>query len=53
VALAGGNLGPDRALRLLVKERLARIPRAEPLDAVVQPVLGALALARREVRGER
>jgi glucosamine kinase len=47
VALAGGNLETDRALRPLVLERLRRLPRAAPVDTALEPVLGALAIARR------
>ena len=47
VALAGGNLDPDRALRSLVLARLAKIARVAPREATLDPALGALALARR------
>ncbi len=47
VALAGGNLEPERALRPLVLKRLQRLPRASAIETPLDPVLGALALARR------
>jgi len=47
VALAGGNLEPERALRALVLERLRKLHRAAPVEAALEPVLGALAMARR------
>ncbi len=47
VALAGGNLEADRALRPLVLKRLGKVARVAPLVAPLDPVLGALALARR------
>lgn len=47
VALAGGNLQPDRALRPLVLARLAKIGRASPVQAPLDPAMGALALARK------
>jgi len=47
VALAGGNLEPERALRPLVLERLRKLPRTAPVEAALDPVLGALAIARR------
>lgn len=47
VALAGGNLDPDRALRPLVLARLAKTARVSPREATLDPTLGALALARR------
>jgi glucosamine kinase len=50
VALAGGNLEPERALRPLVLERLRPLPRVSPIVLPLDPVLGALALARRALR---
>jgi N-acetylglucosamine kinase-like BadF-type ATPase len=47
VALAGGNLEPERALRPLVLARLGKVARVAPVEAPLDPVLGALALARR------
>lgn len=47
VVLAGGNLEPDRALRPLVIERLGKVARAALRQAPLDPVLGALALARK------
>jgi hypothetical protein len=47
VALAGGNLEPERALRPLVLERLRKLPRAAPVETALEPVLGALAIARK------
>lgn len=47
VALAGGNLDPDRALRPLVLARLGKLARVSPREATLDPTLGALALARR------
>jgi len=47
VALVGGNLEPDRALRPLVLARLGKVARVTPVQAPLEPVLGALAIARR------
>jgi len=47
VALAGGNLQPDRALRPLLLARLGKVGRAAPVQAPLDPTLGALSLARR------
>jgi len=47
VALAGGNLEPDRGLRPLVLGRLAKMARVAPVEAPLDPTLGALAMARR------
>lgn len=47
VALAGGNLAPDRGLREPVLTRLKRAHRLAVLDGPLDPAQGALALARR------
>ena len=47
VALAGGNLAPDRGLRAPLLHRLQRIPRLSVRDAALDPAEGALAMARR------
>ncbi len=46
-ALAGGNLAPDRALRMLLLDRLKRERRLEIREAPLEPAEGALAIARR------
>jgi len=47
VALAGGNLAPDRGLRDPVRERLKRTARLAVRDMPLDPAEGALALGRR------
>ena len=53
VALTGGNLEPDRALRALVLTQLATMPAVKPVPDRLEPVLGALAVARRAAAGAR
>ena len=48
VALAGGNLAPDRGLRAAVLTRLAKLTRVHAREAPLDPAEGALALARRQ-----
>lgn len=47
LALAGGNLAPERGLRKPVLTRLKKTPRLSIREAVLDPAEGALALARR------
>ena len=47
VALAGGNLAADRALRIPVLDALKKTSRLSPQDKPLDPAEGALALARR------
>jgi len=47
VALAGGNLAPDRGLRAPLLQKLRQVPRVSALDTTLDPAEGALAMARR------
>ncbi len=47
VALAGGNLAPERGLREPVLARLKRAHRLAVLEAALDPAEGALSMARR------
>ena len=47
VALAGGNLAPERGLRAPVVTRMRGTPRLAIREAPLDPAEGALALARR------
>jgi N-acetylglucosamine kinase-like BadF-type ATPase len=51
VALTGGLLAEDRALRRSVLARLGEDPALRPIDALVDAVVGALRLAAADGRG--
>jgi glucosamine kinase len=48
LALAGGNLAPNRGLRTPLLERLKKTPRLSVRPEPVEPAEGALAIARRQ-----